>query len=128
MEIVKALYLGARLLILDEPTAVLTPEESKRLFGMIRHLKANGLSVVLITHKMNEVMQSDRVSVLRRGRLVATMRTAETTREALTLMMVGRPLQAAPRSPRGRPRRKRADGGATVRLRRNGRACSARSV
>jgi general nucleoside transport system ATP-binding protein len=120
VEIVKALYLGARLLILDEPTAVLTPEESKRLFGMIRHLTANGISVVLITHKMNEVMQSDRVSVLRRGRLVATMRTAETTREALTLMMVGRPLEVA----RDRPVVGRGENVLTVeavRLRRNGR-------
>ncbi|MBA3518373.1 MAG: ABC transporter ATP-binding protein [Rhizobiales bacterium] len=95
VEIVKALYLGARVLILDEPTAVLTPDESARLFSIIRELTATGISVVLITHKMNEVMQSDRVSVLRRGRLVATVRTAEVTRDELTLVMVGRPVQAS---------------------------------
>jgi ABC-type uncharacterized transport system ATPase subunit len=120
VEIVKALYLGARLLILDEPTAVLTPEESKRLFGMIRHLTANSIAVLLITHKMNEVMQSDRVSVLRRGRLVATIRTAETTREALTLMMVGRPLEAAHYRP-GAGRGENVLMVEDVRLRRNGR-------
>ena len=90
VEIVKALYLGARVLLLDEPTAVLTPEEAKRLFAIVRHLTASGVTVVLITHKMNEVMLSDRVSVLRRGRLIATVRTAETSRDELTMMMVGR--------------------------------------
>jgi ABC-type uncharacterized transport system ATPase subunit len=120
VEIVKALYLGAKLLILDEPTAALTPEESERLFGMIRHLTANDISVVLITHKMNEVMQCDRVSVLRRGRLVATMRTAETTRAALTLMMVGRPLEA-PRSHAGAGRGENVLSVEAVWLRRNDR-------
>jgi general nucleoside transport system ATP-binding protein len=90
VEIVKSLYLGARLLILDEPTAVLTPQESERLFGLIAQLKASGISIILITHKMNEVMRSDRVSVLRKGRLVATLATAETSRDALTELMVGR--------------------------------------
>lgn len=90
VEIVKSLYLGARLLILDEPTAVLTPQESERLFALIAELKAAGISIILITHKMNEVMRSDRVSVLRKGRLVTTLATAETTRDALTELMVGR--------------------------------------
>lgn len=92
VEIVKALYLGASLLILDEPTAVLTPQESERLFAVIAQLKAAGISVILITHKMNEVMRSDRVSVLRKGKLVGTVRTADVTRDDLTMMMVGRPV------------------------------------
>lgn len=90
VEVVKALYLGARLLILDEPTAVLTPEESDRLFAVIRRLTGEGISVLLISHKMREVLQSDRVTVLRRGRLVATVRTVDTTSEELSRLMVGR--------------------------------------
>lgn len=90
VEIVKALYLGARLLILDEPTAVLTPQESERLFAIIAELKAAGIAVILISHKMNEVMRSDQVSVLRKGKLVGTVRTKDVTRADLTMMMVGR--------------------------------------
>ena len=90
VEVVKALYLGARLLILDEPTAVLTPEESDRLFAVIRRLTGEGIAVLLISHKMREVLQSDRVTVLRRGRVVATVRTADTTGEELSKLMVGR--------------------------------------
>ncbi|MFU0504406.1 ABC transporter ATP-binding protein [Pseudaminobacter sp. NGMCC 1.201702] len=90
VEIVKALYTGARLLILDEPTAVLTPDESQRLFRVIERLTGVGLSVILISHKMAEVMQSDQVSVLRKGRLVGTVLTADVNREQLTTMMVGR--------------------------------------
>jgi ABC-type uncharacterized transport system ATPase subunit len=98
VEIVKSLYLDARLLILDEPTAVLTPQESERLFALIAELKASGIAIILITHKMNEVMRSDTVTVLRRGRRVATLATATTTRDALTELMVGRSVQpvAAP--------------------------------
>ncbi|HTN95477.1 MAG TPA: ABC transporter ATP-binding protein [Nordella sp.] len=92
VEIVRALYLGARLLILDEPTAVLTPQESERLFAIIHQLKDAGIAVILISHKMNEVMRSDRVSVLRKGRLVGTVTTRDVTRDDLTLMMVGRPV------------------------------------
>lgn len=92
VEIVKALYLGARLLILDEPTAVLTPQESERLFAIIQQLKGSGIAVILISHKMNEVMRSDRVSVLRKGRLVGTVTTKDFTRDDLTMMMVGRPV------------------------------------
>ena len=120
VEIVKALHLGARLLILDEPTAALTPEESKHLFGMIRHLSAHGISVLLITHKMNEVMQSDRVSVLRRGRLVASMPTADTTQAALSLMMVGRPVETARYGP-GAGQGENVLALEAVRLTRNGR-------
>ncbi len=90
VEIVKALYLGARLLILDEPTAVLTPQESDRLFAIIRQLTGTGISVILITHKMKEVMQSDRVTVLRRGKKIATVETVTATGDALSEMMVGR--------------------------------------
>ncbi|MCF6112194.1 ABC transporter ATP-binding protein [Mesorhizobium muleiense] len=89
VEIVKALYTGARLLILDEPTAVLTPEESRRLFAIVRRLTTESLSVVLISHKMAEVMQSDQVSVLRKGRLVGTVSTSDVSRDQLTTMMVG---------------------------------------
>ncbi|MDR3476267.1 MAG: ABC transporter ATP-binding protein [Devosia sp.] len=99
VEILKALYLDAELLILDEPTAVLTPEESERLFAIIEAMLQRGLAVVLITHKLKEVMRSHRVTVLRKGRRIATIRTAETTPEALTEMMIGRPLQTAPQKP-----------------------------
>ena len=90
VEIVKALRLGARSLILDEPTAVLTPDEADGLFVILRRMTAAGLSVVLITHKMGEVMRTDRVSVLRKGRLIDTIRTADTSRDELARMMMGR--------------------------------------
>ena len=98
VEIVKVLYTGARLLILDEPTAVLTPDESRKLFAVIGRLTENGISVLLISHKMSEVMQSDQVSVLRKGRLVGTVRTADVTRDDLTSMMVGRRVSAPVRA------------------------------
>ena len=94
VEIVKALYLGARILILDEPTAVLTPQESERLFILLAQMAIDGLSIILISHKMNEVMRSDRVTVLRRGRVVGTVATKATTRDELTFMMIGRQLRA----------------------------------
>lgn len=94
VEIVKVLYMGARLLILDEPTAVLTPDESRKLFSVIERLLGDGISVLLISHKMAEVMRSDAVSVLRKGRLVGTVRTADTSRDELTAMMVGRRVSA----------------------------------
>jgi simple sugar transport system ATP-binding protein len=100
VEIVKALHLGARILILDEPTAVLTPQESDRLFTLLSRMKADGLSIILISHKMNEVMRSDRVSVLRLGRLVGTVSTQATTRDDITLMMIGRHLQPVEAEPR----------------------------
>jgi simple sugar transport system ATP-binding protein len=94
VEILKALYLGARLLIMDEPTAVLTPQQSERLFDLIRAMRAKGMSVIIISHKLREVMQSDRVTVLRKGRVVATVRTSETSPQALTNLMIGRELVA----------------------------------
>ena len=90
VEILKVLYVGARLLILDEPTAVLTPQESRALFEILGMMTAENMSVILISHKLNEVLQSDRVTVLRKGKKVATVRTADTTREELTAMMIGR--------------------------------------
>lgn len=91
VEIVKALYREARVLILDEPTAVLTPQETERLFEVLRALKADGRTIILITHKLNEVMAiSDRVTVLRDGRRVAQLVTAESSPEEITRHMTGR--------------------------------------
>ena len=91
VEILKALYSGVKLLILDEPTAVLTPQETEKLFAIIRHMTREGFSILMITHKLHEVMSvSDRVTVLRKGKWVATVNTKEVTKEELTRMMVGR--------------------------------------
>jgi simple sugar transport system ATP-binding protein len=90
VEILKVLYVGARLLILDEPTAVLTPQESRALFEILKMMTRENMSVILISHKLNEVLQSDRVTILRKGKKVATVKTAETSREGLTAMMIGR--------------------------------------
>lgn len=106
VEILKALFQGARLLIMDEPTAVLTPQEARRLFQIFREMTADGLSVILISHKFDDVMQSDRVTVLRRGKVIGTVNTRETTREALTNMMVGRSVELRVKRdehPRGAP-------------------------
>lgn len=91
IEILKAIYLKADLLILDEPTAVLTPQETEFLFDFLRKMKSDGLSILLITHKLNEVIQlADRITVLRKGKLVGTIQTNEVTKESLAEMMVGR--------------------------------------
>jgi len=91
VEIIKALYKGADILILDEPTAVLTPQEIKRLFKVIKEMKNNGKSVIIITHKLNEVEEiSDRVAVMAKGKHIATVNTKETTQQKLTEMMVGK--------------------------------------
>ena len=91
VEIVKVLYRGADILILDEPTAVLTPQETDKLFAIMRNMKADGKSLIIITHKLNEVMEiSDVVAVLRKGQHIATVKTAETDESKLTEMMVGR--------------------------------------
>ena len=93
VEIVKVLYRGARILILDEPTAVLTPQETEKLFSVIRSMRDDGKSVVIITHKLNEVMAvSDRVAVLRRGEYIGAVPTNATDPKKLTEMMVGRPI------------------------------------
>ncbi|MFN3549343.1 MAG: ABC transporter ATP-binding protein [Mesorhizobium sp.] len=91
VEILKALYRGAEILILDEPTGVLTPAEADHLFRILRMLKDEGKTVVLITHKLREIMAvTDNVSVMRQGTMVATRKTAETTVEELAELMVGR--------------------------------------
>ncbi len=91
VEILKALYRGADLLILDEPTGVLTPPETVHLFRVLRALRAQGKTIVIITHKLREIMAlTDRVTVMRRGRVVDTLATAATKREALAERMVGR--------------------------------------
>ena len=90
VEIVKVLYRGAEILILDEPTAVLTPQETDKLFDVLRAMKADGKAIVIITHKLHEVMAlSDKVAVLRKGRYIGTVNTAGTNPQALTDMMVG---------------------------------------
>jgi ABC-type uncharacterized transport system ATPase subunit len=91
VEILKALYRRADILILDEPTAVLTPQEATELFGILRSLKAEGMSVIFISHKLNEVLDiADRISVLRRGKMVGTVPKEGATEENLARMMVGR--------------------------------------
>lgn len=91
VEILKALYVGVELLILDEPTAVLTPQESEQLFSVLKQMKEEGLSIIFITHKLKEVMAvSDRITVLRKGKKVDTVYTRDTTREELARKMVGR--------------------------------------
>ncbi len=99
VEILKALYRDARILVLDEPTAVLTPQEAEGLFAVVRRLTADGLSVILISHKLAEVAAvSDRVAVLRAGAKVADLPTAECDREKLAALMVGREVVPARRS------------------------------
>lgn len=91
VEIVKMLYRGANILILDEPTAVLTPQETDRLFQVLRNMRDQGHSIIIITHKLNEVLSlSDRVAVLRKGHSVGSIQTSEATEKSLTEMMVGR--------------------------------------
>ena len=94
LEIVKVLYRGADILILDEPTAVLTLQEIEKLFSVIRNMRADGKSVVIITHKLNEVLAvSDRVAILRHGEYIATVDTKNATELSLTEMMVGKKVE-----------------------------------
>ena len=94
VEIIKVLYRGADLLILDEPTAVLTPQETEKLFAVLRRMRDDGKSILIITHKLHEVLSlSDRVAVLRRGEHIATVETATTSSEELTEMMVGKKVE-----------------------------------
>ncbi len=91
VEIIKVLYRGADILILDEPTAVLTPQETQKLFKVLRRMRDDGKSIIIITHKMHEVLAlSDRVSVLRKGEYIGTVNTCETSESELTEMMVGK--------------------------------------
>ena len=94
VEILKVLYRGADILILDEPSAVLTPQETEKLFDVLRRMREDGKSILIITHKLNEVMAiSDRVAVLRKGEHIATVETAQTSPAALTEMMVGKKVE-----------------------------------
>ena len=91
LEIIKVLYYGAKIIILDEPTAVLTVQEIQKLFAVLRRMKEDGHSIIIITHKLNEVKEiSDRVAILRKGEYITTVNTAETTEQELTEWMVGR--------------------------------------
>ena len=100
VEILKALYRGARILILDEPTAVLTPQESEALFAVLAQMVAQGLSIIFISHKLGEVLQvSSRVAVLRAGKLVAQASAKDSTQAQLAQWMVGHAVQAPERRP-----------------------------
>jgi len=90
VEILKVLYAGAKILVLDEPTSVLSPIEREKLFEVIDRMRHDGCSIVFITHRLDEAMRSDRITVLRKGRVVATVTPSEVTKEELAKMMVGR--------------------------------------
>src|SRR5690242_18945554 len=91
VEIVKALYRRADILIFDEPTAVLVPQEAIELFAIMHSMKAEGMSIIFISHKLNEVLEiANRITVLRRGKIVGTVPREGTTEPALARMMVGR--------------------------------------
>lgn len=108
VEILKVLYRGADILILDEPTAVLTPQETEKLFKVLRRMRDDGKSIIIITHKMHEVLSlSDRVAVLRKGEYVGTVETASTSETQLTEMMVGKKIalnieRSEPQNPKDR--------------------------
>ena len=106
VEILKALYRGADILILDEPTAVLTPQEAKELFAIIRSLTEQGKSIIFISHKLNEALEiADRITVLRRGKKVETLPAAGATEQSLARLMVGRDVllrvEKTPAQPQG---------------------------
>ena len=90
VEILKALYHNAKIIILDEPTAVLTPQETNELFGILRRMTQEGRSVIIITHKLSEAMKSDRLTVMRNGRVILRKDTNETTKDELTQAMFGK--------------------------------------
>src|SRR5213593_4063717 len=91
VEILKAIYRNARILVLDEPTAVLTPQETREIFEVFRRLRAEGASVIFISHKLDEVLEiADRITVIRRGKVVGSRKPAETTESELAQLMVGR--------------------------------------
>ncbi len=94
VEIIKVLYRGADILILDEPTAVLTPQETEKLFAVLRRMREDGKAIIIITHKLHEVLElSDRVSVLRKGEYIGTVETKDATEASLTEMMVGKKVE-----------------------------------
>ncbi len=93
VEILKVLYRNAKILILDEPTAVLTPQETEKLFAILRKMRDSGCAIIIITHKLNEVMNiSDRVTILRKGKSIDTVETKAVNEKMLTELMVGRPV------------------------------------
>lgn len=93
VEILKVLYRGTKILILDEPTAVLTPQETDRLFSILKKMRSEGCAIIIITHKLNEVMAiSDRVTILRKGKSIDTVNTKEVNQKILTELMVGHPI------------------------------------
>lgn len=93
VEILKVLYRGAQILILDEPTAVLTPQETEKLFVILRKMKEQGCAIIIITHKLHEVLSiSDRVTILRKGKSIDTVYTKDCNEKKLTELMVGRPV------------------------------------
>ncbi|MDO5550899.1 MAG: ABC transporter ATP-binding protein [Lachnospiraceae bacterium] len=108
VEIIKVLYRGADILILDEPTAVLTPQETRNLFDILRRMREDGKAIVIITHKLHEVLSlSDRVAVLRKGEYIGTVETAKTNESELTEMMVGKKIslnieRSLPKEPKDR--------------------------
>lgn len=100
LEIIKVLYYGAKVIILDEPTAVLTVQEIEKLFRVLRRMRDEGHSIIIITHKLNEVLElSDRVAILRKGESITTVNTAETNEQQLTEWMVGRKIDLNIRRP-----------------------------
>ena len=120
VEILKALYRDARVLILDEPTAVLTPQEVDELFAVLRTLVAGGTSIILITHKLHEVLEvADRISVLRRGRKVATIDREGASERSLAELMVGREVLLDVARGAAHPGAQRARGARAVGLRRS---------
>ena len=95
VEILKTLYRGADIIILDEPTAVLTPQEVEELFKILRQLKKNGKTIIFITHKLNETMSlSDRITVIRKGKVVFNCDTCDTNEKELATQMVGRQVES----------------------------------
>ncbi len=114
VEILKALYRHCEILILDEPTGVLTPQETDQLFQILKALKERGVTVILITHKLREIMAiTDRVTVMRHGEVVAERKTAETDREELAVLMVGRKVRMTPDRTRAKPGDVALGGGAS---------------
>ena len=94
VEILKALYRKAEILVLDEPTAVLTPQETREIFEVLRRLQAEGYAIIFISHKLYEVLEiADRITVIRRGKVVGSRRPAETDEDELAELMVGRDVQ-----------------------------------
>ena len=119
VEILKALYRGADILVLDEPTAVLTPQEAKELFAIVHSLTEQGKSIVFITHKLNEVLEiADRITVLRRGKKVETLQAAGATEEGLARLMVGREVLLARGQDAAQAGRAAAGGRGPARVRR----------